>query len=714
MKLSAFGRVLAGSALCAGLVLLAPTDLRAQDACSTTNDVFMNPFNRQSAHHLPIGTGARYAGDNHPATRDWLRASRFNINVGGPWGVDVAAVTTADPMVQVNPRAVGPHNTYGLPVTIRVPRNGFETRVGTNQSGNTDGVAVIYDRSNGQTHQLRQYNWNNGRPTAGQYRSWDIRGLGHGTRPGDRVGTSASGVAALFGVLRGAEINTRGHRIEHALQIVLPYKRPNECNIMLGMDIVLPATTRDGHAGQAGANRGNIRYGELLALPPHVNLNALGLSEPGMRLAQAIRNYGIRVVDGGGCGAGAIRADQHVSSQVMNQLRNDIPKIYRHIRVVTNGEWRPGLTAIGGGQPLAPNCAFDASASQRNVSTPSSSPAASTPQSQPSSAASANQSQQGSGSSTGSAGGTLSWPAVRGANNYYVGIRNATGARQRVFGRMVSPSDGGCANGGTCRFTVPSLQGSGNYEWRVRAVVGGQPQSFSAWQPVNQSSAAAPAGNQGSSTNVSAPQSQPSGASSGSAGGTLSWPAVRGANNYYVGIRNATGARQRVFGRMVSPSDGGCATGGTCRFSVPSLPGSGSYEWRFRAVVGGEPQSFSAWQPVNQSSAAAPAGNQQSSTVASTPQSGSGGSSIWSGGGADLAWNSVPRANNYYVVVHDTTSGRERVYGRMSPPRASGCTSGGTCEHSVPSLPAGRSYEWNWRAVVDGEPKPFRGWRPLR
>ena len=37
--------------------------------------------------------------------------------------------------------------------------------------------------------------------------------------------------------------------------------------------------------------------------------------------------------------------------------------------MVTNGEWRPGQTAVGGGQPIAPNCAYNAGAT--NVAAPS-------------------------------------------------------------------------------------------------------------------------------------------------------------------------------------------------------------------------------------------------------------------------------------------------------------------------------------------------------
>ena len=106
-----------------------------------------------------------------------------------------------------------------MPVSIRLPRNGFITNTQRTGGGCADNVVVIHDRSLGKTHQLRQYNWRNGRPTAQKYNTWDIRGLGHGTRRGRDVGTAASGVAGLFGVLRGHEINTPGYRIEHALHI---------------------------------------------------------------------------------------------------------------------------------------------------------------------------------------------------------------------------------------------------------------------------------------------------------------------------------------------------------------------------------------------------------------------------------------------------------------------------------------------------------------
>ena len=728
MKLSAFSRAIAGSALCAGLVLLAPTDLQAQNACSTTNDVFMNPFNRQSAHHLPIGTGARYAGDNHPATRDWLRANRFAINVGGPWGADVVATGSSDMVRTVNGRPFGPQaSVIGLPTNIRLPRNGLITSIELNRSNNFDGVAVVHDRVAGTTHELYQYDWNNGSPVASIHRRSDIRGLGHGTSPGQRVGMTATGVSMLFGLLRGDQINTPGHPIEHALQMVLPLDRPNECNVMLGMGIILPATTRDGHAGQSGNNSGNIRYGELLALPPNVNLNSLGLSEPGMRLARAIQGYGIRVVDSGGCGAGAIRTDQHVSSHVYNQLWNDIPKIYPHIRVVTNGEWQPGLTAIGGGQPIARNCALDASASQQQVSSPSSQPAASTPQSGQSGSTASNQNQQASTGSTSSVGGTLSWPAVRNAQNYYVEIRDTTSRRERVYGKMAPPSESGCSNGGTCQHAVPSLPSDRSYQWNVRAVVNGVAQNPTPWQPVGGSSqqstsASAPAAStpqSGQSGSTASNQNQQaSTGSTSSVGGTLSWPAVRNGQNYYVEIRDTTSRRERVYGKMAPPSESGCSNGGTCQHPVPSLPSDRSFQWNVRAVVNGVVQNPTPWQPVGNtsdraSSVASDPASQQSSAP-SSDNSASSASSSTSSNGVMLSWGAVPRAQNYYLEVRDTTSRPERVYGRMVPPKVGSCVNGSSCEYELSSsLRSDRTHQWAVGAVVGGEFQGLRNWRPI-
>src|SRR5512132_1347110 len=78
-------------------------DTRADPVAAATgcmapqNDLFENPFNKSSAQHRPMGTGAIYASDSDPATRDWMRANgRMSLNVGLPFGDFVIEARPAD------------------------------------------------------------------------------------------------------------------------------------------------------------------------------------------------------------------------------------------------------------------------------------------------------------------------------------------------------------------------------------------------------------------------------------------------------------------------------------------------------------------------------------------------------------------------------------------------------------------------------------------
>jgi hypothetical protein len=286
------------------LVLAAPGPaVSAAKSCASPRDWYLNPFMARSAHHRPIGTGARYAADSHPATRDWLKARTFAISGLRPGSLTVAATDALDPLGTVRPLSgCGP--VSGLPVVIRLPRAGLPMpAVGLGPC--PDQSVVIYDAITGTAHQFGQFRWNDGSAAARLHRAWDIRGLGHGIHPGRRLGLSASGVTGLFGLLRGHEIDTPGRPIEHALQMLLPHR--TGCKVMLSAEVVLPAVARDPVIAPH-SNTGHIHYGALLALPRSVNIARLQLSEAGQRLAAAIRDYGIYAVDGGGCANGSCAA----------------------------------------------------------------------------------------------------------------------------------------------------------------------------------------------------------------------------------------------------------------------------------------------------------------------------------------------------------------------------------------------------------------------
>jgi hypothetical protein len=326
--------------LALGVLIAALPCAKASAACQAPRDTFANPFSKESAHHRPIGSGAVFADRNHTSTISLLKSGFNNINSDNGWGTNVYESNASDPLKTVT--HAGPLN-FGLPVTLRVP-------AGADNGNKTDSVVVIVEGGTGIAHQFYQWRWNNGKPTAGNHRTWDTKGAGHA---GSRLGTSASGVAGMFGLLRGQEVNTPGYKIQHALQIALDAK--GACGIMIKNQVVWPAVSTDGFCRDSRFCRGNIPYGALLALPPNVNIGSLGLSEPGKRLAEALQNYGTYVVDNAQCPT--MRGDQNINAGVRQALTNDMRKLYPQLRMVLNNS--AGQNASGGGAPQAENCAFN-------------------------------------------------------------------------------------------------------------------------------------------------------------------------------------------------------------------------------------------------------------------------------------------------------------------------------------------------------------------
>jgi hypothetical protein len=331
--------------LALGVLAASLPSAKASAACQAPVDTFANPFSRESAHHRPIGGGAVFATGNHPSTISLLKGGFGNINSNNGWGINVYESTSADPLLTVS--HAGPYNKIGVPVTLRVPQNADNLLT-------TDATVVIHDTISNTTHEFYYWRWNNGEPTAGIHRQWDTKALGHSQPGGPRVGTSASGVAGMFGLLRGHEVNTPGYKIEHAVQISLSHNK-GSCGMQLQNTVVWPAASTDWYCKtDPDLCSGNIPYGALLALPS-ADIAGLGLSEPGERLAEALQNYGAYVVDGSECPT--LRGDQDINAGILQTLKQDMRKIYPLLRMVLNNE--ADQTASGGGTPLAENCAFN-------------------------------------------------------------------------------------------------------------------------------------------------------------------------------------------------------------------------------------------------------------------------------------------------------------------------------------------------------------------
>lgn len=314
------------------------------------DDLFKNPYNKDSAFHRAIGSGAQFASDADPSTLSWLQAGSATINSRNGWGIYMGVADPSHPLVPITWAGGNWGGRQQFPFSLRVPPD-FDP-------GNTvDAQSTIYDPATRTAHDF--YHWV-APNTASLHHPEPLDGIGHGLLPdGSRNwAASASGVWGFFGVLRGFEVNTPGYRIQHVTQMAISSKTTNRCAPQLSKEIVWPATSQDGGctADPDVWCTGSIPYGSLFALPPGIDVGGIGLSEPGQRLAHAFQDYGVYIVDNANCPA--IRADQYVNDTVIEQLRNDLSVIYPMMRrVLNNTQYQ---TASGGGTPRAPNCAFDA------------------------------------------------------------------------------------------------------------------------------------------------------------------------------------------------------------------------------------------------------------------------------------------------------------------------------------------------------------------
>jgi protocatechuate 3,4-dioxygenase beta subunit len=248
-------------------------------------DAFLQPFTSASIWNMPIGTDAQYAPANLiPASLYTLRSDQHII-----------VMTPSAPLTYLDENTAGPLGALGqrcdisgvVIASVPIPAD-FEV-LSTAQNDPLTAVAA-------DGHTLIQ-----GEPfarcAAGDPGTIDFLDKVNSDLDGDGLlgWDGGSHLSALGGAIRLGEL-VPGGVIDHALQIDV-----DAPNLYRGTAVtchVWPATVCDkyGPASYGGTNP-NLAMGALLALPPTLDLNSLGLDPPGLILAKAFQDYGAYIAN---------------------------------------------------------------------------------------------------------------------------------------------------------------------------------------------------------------------------------------------------------------------------------------------------------------------------------------------------------------------------------------------------------------------------------
>jgi hypothetical protein len=328
------GMGVAGDNLPAGVA--SPTPPPAAPA-GATRDVALWPFQAHSPWNAPLATTAAFAGPDAACTRDLTDPSVTVFMSTNNWSHAVFLAKASDPWAQIryDPAAHVPRT--GVIATIRIPANATPSPPAADQGG--DARIYIIDP----THHYVDEMWKATKNPDGSWRAWsykrnDLFGAGIG-----QGGMRAYGGSGLGGLIRLGEL-TNG--IHHALAIAVP--RAKEVNSW-----VWPAVANDVDGKPDPEYQGAIPMGQLVALPPQIDVSRLGLSPQGLVLAHALQDYGAYIADSSS--DYAYYADTPVYHELNGPAVNhhDLPLLHHLLQCITSNS----AATVGGGAPSAPRLA---------------------------------------------------------------------------------------------------------------------------------------------------------------------------------------------------------------------------------------------------------------------------------------------------------------------------------------------------------------------
>ncbi|HEX9244831.1 MAG TPA: hypothetical protein VGA35_01600, partial [bacterium] len=306
----------------AGGSLWGPTAAVGSQATSPSpntvvRDALTWPFSRDSIWNLPIGAGAVYVPGNIKQPSAYGMTS----------DIDVLVMTPNAPVTQVYQNGDGWGGGSrcsaqgGVLFSAPIPTNFVVPGAGSgNPDGTTPNYAAAIVMADG--HTLAQ-----GQPMA-RCSAGGTATMMWSQQNEDLLGTGNSGahggsmLSSLGGTIRLGEL-VPGGAIRHALKVNL-YGNDDYYYDGSTHGYRWPATTADGYA--SGAYHGSVpalRMGSLLALPPSIDVNAMGLETDAAKiLAHAFQDYGGYTVDDTAWSVYALSTEYSPSGKVDTEFQS--------------------------------------------------------------------------------------------------------------------------------------------------------------------------------------------------------------------------------------------------------------------------------------------------------------------------------------------------------------------------------------------------------
>ncbi|GAB1539864.1 hypothetical protein NUACC21_25320 [Scytonema sp. NUACC21] len=340
----------------------APTSVSGTNKCGPgqPRDKNIWPFACDSIWNMPIGSDAKYV-DAYIGSKgagvdtDWYITTKESdpavpTYMPGAWGKGRCTGTIPQQQAQWHPKAA---ELLKVPYDLIIPdaRENF-----------TPNNSAAFLKPDGKT--LVSFNVaTRCEPGAPLYGNW----FGEQDIYGDGIdgGHGGSGMSSVGGSIRKGEL-LDNNPIRHALKIDIwgKWLYYNPASPTPGRR--WPARLADGGApSQYQGTNPALVMGSLLAVPPHVSAESLGLTtKAGKKIFQAMQDYGAYVVDDSGWDFNYICLDRSAEEEYEavtgrhfnddKELQADLTKIIGALKVVDNN----GPNSIGGGgtprQPLAP------------------------------------------------------------------------------------------------------------------------------------------------------------------------------------------------------------------------------------------------------------------------------------------------------------------------------------------------------------------------